>query len=153
LDSVKPKRKGKQPYDLSCLKYTQDQIRLKLQKYCGITRALKSRSPALGFAKSTKISLKEISAISKIDYRNLISFRKNKFKLCRAQLMRLIDAIDLCDSGRVVKTQSGVYTIHDDPQVEPVREMHIDVFGGRILPGVTIVKAPSKMPSFDKLFG
>ena len=112
-----------------------------------------SRGPALGFAKSTQISLTEVAMIANIRYSSLTLFRRSDFKLCKAQLLRLIDAIDLCDSGRVVKTQSGVYTIHDEPQIEPVREMRIDLFGGKILKGATTAKAPSKMPSFDKIFG
>lgn len=158
---AKPKRKGRQKTDISGYKYTPDQLRIKLQRYCKKKPIALEKDPVTGrgilkgasLPKSTTISMLEVSMISEIDKWHLFSFKAGKKELQPAQLRRLIDALDLIESGRVVKTQAGKYTIHDEPQVEPVREMHISVMGGRILQGVTTPNAPSKMPSFDKLFG
>ena len=148
MEGAKPKRRGRQPEDISKLKYTPDQLRLKLAKY--VTG--KNIKPTPGMAKSTTIRMREIAMIAELPYRAVTEFRTNGGKLSPGQLKRLIYAIDLCDSGRVVKTQSCVYTIHDEPQTEPAREMRVDVFGGRILKGVTVATAEKPMPSFKKLF-
>jgi len=135
------------------LKYTHDQLRLKIKRYNGESRTIKRRKIVKGtLRKSTKICLKDLSSLSFVDYQVLINFCNCKGKLWYSQAKRLIEIVDLCDSGRVVKLQSKVCKIYDEPQLPPVREMRVDVFGGRILNGINVPQAEKPMPSFSKLF-
>ena len=160
MDNAKPKRKGRQKTDISGYKYTPDQLRIKLQKYCQKKRIVIPRDPVKGTSfmgsslpKSTTISMREVSMISEIDNWRLFSFKSCKTELFPAELRRLINAIDLIESGRVVKTQAGKYTIHDEPVLAPVKTLHVCLDTLKIAGNATVAKAPAAMPSFKKLFG
>lgn len=133
------------------------QLRLRLHRHTGKEgSAYFSSKERANIPFSTKICLFEISLISKVNYRKLRAFRLNKptaWKMHNAEKKRIAAAIDLVESGRVTKTKHGVYTIHDEPVVEPVREMKLSMFGGKILQGAKTVTAEDKFPSKKKLFG
>ena len=149
---AKPKRKpGRQKgerQDASHLKYTENQVRMKLASKIGIARA-----PVRGMAKSTKFCNYDIAILSKIHFENLNKFKRGKINFGPVMLARVIEVLDLIDSGCITKIQSGKYEYHDKPVVAPTREMRVSLTGGKILEGVKTVKPPEKFPSFDKLFG
>jgi hypothetical protein len=149
----KPKRRTRKKLDVSALPYTPNQLRIKLQRYCKRKREVFDKVMTRHIPKSTTISMLEISMIAVLDRRPLFSFKAGKDVFSFGQLKRLCDALDLIESGRVVKTQAGKYTIHDEPQVAPVREMNLSLSTMKIMGGVSTPKTASKMPSFDKLFG
>lgn len=132
---------------------SEDEVRRRLITYRG--SASKYR-PKPGTAKSTKIRIRDIALLSYVDRPHIFHFISGKMKFGKIKLKRLSKILILADSGRITKSQFGVYHFHDEPQAKPVsdRRLNIDLIGGKVSMTLESKRlSPSTFPDFSKIFG
>lgn len=137
------------------LDISREELRLKLRRRVGKSSPYR---PKPGTEKSTKICIRDIALLARAHDRSIRNFVWGKpntpgyATAGQKTLERVNKILDMVNGGYITKTQYGAYHFWDEPQVPPVVTRRINLESGRIMPGITMPKAPQRMPSFATVF-